>query len=154
MSSDEQRFSRQDLLAALEKGWKQHLQRLAELSEEEQARYTREQGFSRVQDILVHIFAWWEQTMQRSLRLSSGQPVPPADDMDEFNAKVVVQYQQWTRAAVEAKFAKTLSALEHFLIDLSETTLENERIHLWLRIEVIDHYEEHRLPNGPKLRET
>jgi hypothetical protein len=151
MSSEKQQFSRQDLLAALEKGWKHYLSRLEELSEEEQTRYAQKQGFSCIQDVLVHIFGWWERSMQRTSRLLNGDSVPRANDMDEFNAEVVAHYQQWTREAVEAKFATTLTAFEHFLMDLPETALENERIHLWLRIDAIDHYQDHRLPNAPAL---
>ena len=83
MPLEERRFSRQDLLDALEQGWKQYLPRLAALSEEEQAH-----------------------------------------------------------------FASTLLALEQLLLDLPETALEDERLHRWLRVETIDHYQEHRLP-GP-----
>ena len=161
MSSEEKRFNRQELIAALQKGWKHYLPCLAELSEEEQARYAREQGFSRVQDVLVHIFAWWERSMQRTAWLLSGPPLPPANDhplflqdMDEFNTDVVAQHKQWSRADVESKFATTLTGFEHFLRELPETALEHERIQLWMRIDAIDHYEDHRLPNGPTIRET
>ena len=153
MSSEKQQFSRQDLLTALEKGWKHYLSRLKELSEEEQARYAQEQGFARLQDVLIHIFGWWELSMQRSFQVLSGHSVPIADDMDEFNAEVVARSQEWTREAVEAKFASTLTVFEDFLRDLPETALENEHIHLWLRLDAIDHYEDHRLPNAPALQE-
>jgi hypothetical protein len=91
MSSEKQQFSRQDLLTALEKGWKHYLSGLNELAEEEQARYAQEQGFSCLQDVLVHIFGWWELSMQRSFQVLSGHSVPIADDMDEFNAEVVAR---------------------------------------------------------------
>jgi len=66
MSAPEQRFSRQDLLTALEQGWKQYLPRRAVLSEEEQTSYAHEQGYARVEDVLAHICARWERSMQRS----------------------------------------------------------------------------------------
>jgi hypothetical protein len=154
MSSEERRFSRQELLAALEKGWKQYLPHLAALSEEEQARYAQQQGYQRVEDVIAHIFAWWELSMARTREELDGRMVPLVDDMDEFNAKVVAQYQNWGRSAIEEKFATALAAFEPFLQDLPEEALENERIHLWLRIDAIDHYEDHRLPNGPAVREA
>jgi len=49
----------------------------------------------------------------------------------------------------EENFAATLAALERFLIDLPETTLEHERIQTWMRIDAIDHYKAHRPPDGP-----
>lgn len=158
MSSEDQRFSRQELLAVLEQGWKQYLPELAELSEEEQIRYAQEQGFDRVQDMLVHIFAWWERSMQRSIRLLYGPPTLDASahalfsqTIDEFNAEAMERYQQWNRAAVEAQFATTLAALEEFLLHLPESALEDERLQRWMRSEAIDHYRDHRLPNGPAL---
>ncbi len=160
MSVEERHFSRQDLLDALEQGWKQYLPRLAALSEDEQARYAEGQGYARVQDVLVHIFAWWERSIRRSRRLVSGPPVLmpeeeralfPDQTIDEFNAEVVVRHQSWTRAAVETHFVAALAALEQLLRDLPETALEDERLHRWLRVETIDHYQEHRLPNAPAV---
>lgn len=151
MLSENQQFSHQDLLTAVEQGWKHYLSRLDALSEEEQALYAQQQGFSRIQDVLVHILAWWERSMQRSVRIMSGQTVPRADDMDEFNAEVIKQYQNWTREAVEEKFTTTLTEFERFLRELPETALENERIQLWLRLDAVDHYENHRLPNASSL---
>ncbi|HEV2580174.1 MAG TPA: hypothetical protein VGT44_04915 [Ktedonobacteraceae bacterium] len=89
--------------------------------------------------------------MHRTREELEGHIVPLADDMDEFNAGVIAQYQNWTRSAIEEKFAATLATFERFLHDLPETALENERILLWLRIDAIDHYEDHRLPDAPHI---
>jgi chemotaxis regulatin CheY-phosphate phosphatase CheZ len=152
MAPENQQFSRQDLLAALEQGWKHYLTHLHELSEDEQVLYAQKQGFARIQDVLAHVVAWWERSMQRSFQIISGHAVPRTDDMDAFNAEVVEQYHQWSRETVEEKFITVLTTFERFLRDLPETAFENERIHLWLRIDAIDHYEDHRLPNAPKLQ--
>ncbi len=158
MPPEEQQYSRQDLLDALERGWKQYLPELAALSAAEQTRYAQEQGFARVQDVLVHIFAWWERSMQRSLRLLNGPPVIDASahalfaqTIDEFNAEAIARCQHWSRAAVEAHFAAALTTLEEFLHNLPESALEDERLQRWMRSEAIDHYRDHRLPNGPTL---
>jgi len=153
MVSENQQYSRRDLLTALEKGWKHYLFQLKELSEEEQERYAREQGFSRVQDVLVHIFVWWEHSMQRTPLVMSGHSVPPTD-VDAFNAEMVEYYKQWTREAVEEKFAAVLTTFEKFLIDMPEIALKNERIQVWLRIDAIEHYEDHHLPNAAMLQEV
>lgn len=151
MSPEEQRLSRADLLAALEKGWRHYLPKLRELSEEEQARYAREQGFARIEDVIAHIFGWWELSMQRTLQILSGHEVPMVNDMDEINAEIVERFKHWTRADIEERFTAALAAFEQFLIDLPEKALENNHIHLWLSIDAIDHYEAHRLPNRPQL---
>ena len=154
MASQEQRYSRQDLLAALEKGWKHYLSYLSALSPDEQARYAQAQGYARVEDVVAHIFAWWELSMQRTREVLGGKHVPIADDMDEFNASVVSQYQGWTLPTIEEKFASTLTTFERFLQDLPASALENDCIQLWLRLDAIDHYEDHRLPNAPSVREV
>ena len=146
MVSENRQYSRQDLLTTVEKGWKHFLPQLKKLSEEGQAQYAQEQGFSRVRDVLVHIFVWWEHSMQRTPLVMSGQLVPPTD-VDAFNVAMVEQYKQWTREAVEEKFAMVLTTFEQFLINVPETALENKRIQLWLRIDAINHYEDHCLPN-------
>jgi hypothetical protein len=154
MPSEEQRYTRQDLLTALEKGWKQYLPHMAALPPDEQARYAQEQGYARIEDVVAHILAWWELSMQHTREVLSGKYLPIANDMDDFNARVVVQYQGWTLTAIEEKFATTLTTFEHFLRDLPESAFENDRIQLWLRMESIDHYEDHRLCNAPSLHEA
>jgi hypothetical protein len=150
---EEKRYSRQALLTALEKGWKQYLQYLEALPQEEQARYAQAQGFPRAQDLLAHIFAWWEISMRRTREMLSGQEVPALNDMDEINAATLAKYRDWTRSAIENKFTETLATFERFLHNLPETALENERIHLWLRIDAIDHYDDHRLAGAPRISE-
>lgn len=152
--SSEQRFSRQELLAALGQDWKHYLPQITKLSEEEQTRFAQEQGYTRIQDLLVHIFTWWERSMQRTSWLLSNPPLPPAQahplfgkSIDEWNAEAIAHYHHWTQADVEAQFATTLEALERFLKDLPEAAFDQERIQVWMRIETMDHYEEHRLPN-------
>jgi len=88
--------------------------------------------------------------MQRSFMILSGQLVPRSD-VNAFNAEVVKGYQQWTREAIEEKFVTILTTFERFLKELPEIAFENERIQLWLRIDTVDHYEDHRLPNAPRL---
>ncbi len=150
MEAAQQHYNRQDLLDALQKGWKQYLPQLKKLSEEEQVQYAREQGFARVQDVLVHIFVWWERSMQRTPLIMSGQQVP-ATDVDAFNEEMVENYKHWTYKVAEEKFAEVLAAFEKFLIEVSEAALENERVQVWLRIDAIEHYEAHRLPDGVRL---
>ncbi len=155
MSPEDQQYSRQNLLDALAQGWKPYLEQLKALPEEEQERYAQQQGFAQVQDVLVHIAAWWELSMQRTTRVLTGPPeIRPEDhalfpeSMDAFNAQSIQRCQDWTRAAVEEKFAATLLTLERFLLDLPETALDDERIQRWMRSEAIDHYRDHRLLNA------
>src|ERR1700730_10772564 len=101
MSAEEPQYSRQELVAALERGWKQYLPQLNALSEDEQTRYAQQQGYARVQDVLAHIFSWWERSMQRAQIVLSGQPLPLGAEIDEFNAEVVARYQEWTHADIE-----------------------------------------------------
>ncbi|HZS78058.1 MAG TPA: ClbS/DfsB family four-helix bundle protein [Ktedonobacteraceae bacterium] len=154
MPTEKQQFSRQELLAALEYGWKHYLSWLKELSEEEQARYAQKQGFARLQDVIVHIFGWWDLTMFRIYRIMSGHTVAVENDMDKINAELVARYKDWTREAVEEKFVAILTVFEDVLKVLPVKAFEDERISLWLRIDAIDHYEDHRLPNAPTLQEA
>jgi hypothetical protein len=158
MSSEQRQFSRQQLLDALEQGWKQYLSRLAALPKEEQVQFAQRQGFPRVQDVLAHIIGWWELSMRRTVRVLTGPPViQPEDDvlfpesMDEFNAETITHYYHWTSAAVEEKFVATLVVLEQFLLNLPEMALEDERIQRWMRSEAMDHYQDHCLPKASNV---
>lgn len=154
MSLQQQSLSRQDLLIALEKGWKQFLPQMAALSAEEQELYTQQQGFARIEDVLVHTFAWWEYAMPRARDLLRGLQAPgPKDssDINRFNDEAIAHYQHWTRSAVEEQFTTTFTAFERFIQDLPEAAFEHPQVSFLLRIMVIEHYKAHRPPNGPEL---
>ncbi len=158
MSAPEHRYSRRDFLAALEQGWKHYLPRLRALPEGAQAQYAQTQGFARIEDVLAHIFAWWERSLERARRLLEHPAVIPpevhalfAQTIDEFNAASVARYQSWDRAAIEERFTATLKTLEDFLRQVPENELENEHLHRWMRAETIEHYHEHLLPGAHAL---
>ena len=44
-----------------------------------------------------------------------------------------------------------LKTLEDFLRGVPSIELENEHLHRWMRAETIDHYNEHLLPDAPRL---
>jgi hypothetical protein len=52
----------------------------------------------------------------------------------------------------EKRLSREELPLEHFIANLPETALANDRIYRWLLIDIIEHYESHRSPNGPRLR--
>ncbi len=158
MPAPERHYRRQEFLAALEQGWKHYLPRLRALPEEAQARYAQAQGFARVEDVLAHIFAWWDRSLQRSRALLEHPAVIPpevhalfAQSIDEFNAESLARYQSWDRAAIEAQFTATLQTLEGFLKEVPENELEDERLQRWMRAETFEHYNEHLLPDASTL---
>jgi hypothetical protein len=152
MPEDKQRLSREGLLAALDAGWGRLLFTLAQWPDEKQELYARQQGYPRVQDLLAHVCAWWEETLVVVPRIWYHHAPDYDYDIDLFNARAVTRFQPWTRAQVEAHFEKLRHALAELIRNLPAEAFNDDRIYAWLLNATVEHYEEHQPPRGPRLR--
>ena len=152
MSEGQKRWTRAELLDALEKIWGRYVSLLAQLTGAEQKHFAQRQGYNRPQDLLAHLAAWMEETVRVAPYLLRDER-PPHDYANdaEFNARAVEDCQTWTRAQVEAKFEKQRQAFVQLLASLPDEAIPIQRVYRWFSGTIIGHYEEHRLPNGPQI---
>jgi hypothetical protein len=127
--------------------WLTYPKRLRELSEDEQARFAQQQGYTRPQDLLAHLGAWMEETL-RVLPYLRRDEKPPRDykNDDEFNARAVQRLADRSRAEVEAWYDQQRLALRCLLEQLSEEDFRQPRVYRWLNGTIVGHYDEHPLP--------
>ena len=140
-------WTRAELVESLETTWQTYPIRLARLSDDEQARFCRQQGYARSQDLLAHLGAWMEETLRVMPYLRRDEK-PPRDYSgdDDFNARAVRRFADRSRGEVEAWYEQQRLALKQLVEQLSEADLSQPRVHRWLHGTIVDHYDEHALP--------
>jgi hypothetical protein len=124
-----------------------YLAGLALIPAEEQARWAQGQGYARVQDLLAHLLAWYDEAARLVPGMLRGERTPFGyESVDAFNAAAIERYRDHTRAQVEAEYVRARDAFDAMLAGLSPDAVENERAYRWLYATAVEHYEEHHLP--------
>ena len=133
-----------ELLDCLNSKWDEYLAQICSLSPQEQAAFAWRQGYPRLADLLAHFAAWWRTGMEvvRHHQEDSNYQ-HPAMDVDAFNARVIRNSRAQPEETVIAEFTAARRELIEFISALSEHDLANEKIARQLRIEIIEHLEEH-----------
>jgi len=135
------------LLDALQAGWGQYAAGFGRLSPAEQAAFLQRQGYSRFHDLLAHVCAWWEETLEVVTAILEASELPERHyDVDAFNAAAVAKCQDWKESDLLTHYENLLEALLYLVAELPEEALTNRRIAGWLHASVVEHLHEHRLP--------
>lgn len=123
------------------------LDAIAQMPAQQQEDWVRAQGYARVQDLLAHMVAWYDEAVRLVPRMLSGEKAPFGyKSVDAFNAVATERYRDHTRAQVEVEYVRARDAFDALLAGLSPEALEHERAYEWLYLTGVEHYEEHRLP--------
>src|SRR6266511_3426964 len=142
-----QQLTRAELLTGLRDGWGAFLPAIARLTEGQQAAFARLQGFPHVQDLLAHICAWWERTLEVVPAIAGGgTPARDCPDVDAFNERAVARYESCTRAQLESEFERLRGAVAGLIAGLPSGAIENTVVYPWLLDSAVEHYEAHRPP--------
>jgi hypothetical protein len=134
------------LLDALQTGWGQYVAGFERLSPAEQAAFLQRQGYSRFHDLLAHICAWWEETLEVVTAILEVRDLPERHyNVDAFNATAIAKFQDWKESDLLTHYENLREALLYLMAELPEEALTNRRIAGWLHASVIEHLDEHRL---------
>lgn len=141
------RWTREELIAELDTTWAQYPERLAALPLDAQLRFARRQGCPRPQDVVAHLGAWLAEAI-RVLPYLRRDERPPRDYANDaqFNARVLERFQAATPDEVQAWYEQQRADLKQQLIDLPPAAMQLTRLYRWLVGTLVDHYDEHRLP--------
>lgn len=145
-STTSTRLDVRGLLRTLDDGWQAYLPAVKALGMEELRAYLAEQGYERVRDLLAHVTAWSEETLGAVEVLRGGGEIQRYDDR-AFNAQAVARFSVYSTAEVERRFTLALAALSRLLAVLPEHALAQESVYDWLVTTIVEHFNEHRLPN-------
>lgn len=141
------KFTLREVIHALDGGWAVYIPRFLALSPQVQAQFLRQQGFDRFRDLLAHVIAWWEE----GHRVISGIIDDPtftwdAPDVDAFNAEAIQRFANMPEEELFDYFDRMRQVMLALVSELPEDALQNEDIANWLYADVIEHLQDHALP--------
>jgi len=141
-----ERITKQETLAVLADEWGNYAARFRRLSPEEQTVFLRKQGYQRLADLLTHVAAWWEVGLQSIERFKVDPQARQLEiDVDPFNAQAVAKVRNATDSEVIRNFEKMRCTFIDHVIALSEDDFQDERIVNQIRMELVNHFEEHKI---------
>ncbi len=140
-------LDRAGLLHALEADWGRYLAALQCLSPTQQAAFARLQGFPHLSDLLAHLCAWWERTLQVVAAMGGAAVPRPCTPHGVVGTEAETRYRGRTSAELEAEFERLRQALAELIGALPERVLADERVYAWLYESVVEHYTAHRPPS-------
>jgi hypothetical protein len=147
MAKQTKHWTRTELIEALDTTWQVYPVRLVLLSDDEQTRFTQQQGYARSQDLLAHLGAWMEETLRVMPYLQRDER-PPRDYTgdDDFNACAVQRFANRPRREVEGWYEQQRLALKQLVSQLPDEAWATKRVYRWLYGTIVEHYHEHSLP--------
>ena len=142
-------FTLRDVVQVLEEGWGEYVNQFNALSPEARASFLQKEGFASFHDLLAHVIGWWEE----GLWIITGILDDPSftwqeRDVDSFNRELVEKFRSWHDEDLLLHYENVREALLNLVADLPEDALTNKDIREWLEADVIEHLEEHRIPEA------
>ncbi len=141
------RFTLREVIHALDGGWAVYIPRFQALSPQAQAAFLQQQGFARFRDLIAHVIAWWEE----GHRVISGIIDDPSftwqlPDVDAFNAEAIARFANMPENELYDYFDRMRQVMLNLVSELPEDALQNADIADWLFLDVIEHLQDHALP--------
>ena len=137
-------ISRDRILETLERGWAGYVATFDEWSPEVKIEFLRRQGYDRFEDLLAHVIAWWRRGrgIVESLVVDSAYQAAEVD-VDSFNAQAIEAFSDQDGAAVRQAFEAERRKMVDLLTNLSDDSMQSEKIVGQLNMEIVGHMTEH-----------
>lgn len=134
-------------LDVLQNEWSEYVERFNRLDLEKQNEFLAEQGVESFHDLLAHIVGWWEE----GARIITGILETPDfkwtdHDVDHYNAMLRRKFETWSDDDLLEYFDIVRLTLIEMVAGLPEDAFLNGDIEDWLAADVVEHYDEHRVP--------
>ena len=141
-------LSRFLVMDLLKNEWATYIEDFKRLDDEKKKEFLAEQGFESFHALLGHIIGWWEE----GVRIITGILDSPAftwdgHDTDAFNAELTQKYSAWSDDDLFKHYEAVRKALLDLTADLPADAFLNKDIEGWLKDDVVEHYDEHPIPN-------
>jgi hypothetical protein len=139
-------ITREQILASLRTDWGTFVERFQRLAPEAQSIYLQQQGYARFADLLAHVSAWWQAGLAAiPAMLNNPAYTSPDQDVDQFNAQAIDRFHDLNESAVIAIFSGLRQQWIDLVNELPAEAFQDARIAWRLHIEIIGHFDEHRL---------
>ncbi len=145
------RLMRQDFLDVMDVTWARYVPTIIALTEEDQARYARAEGYNDIKELIAHLSLRLQQLLDVIPALAEGEAVTiPDEDANASHARAVESARDQTLEQVAADFNSLQDAVAGMLGDLPDTAFERAPTYDWLYRTLIEHYQAHEPPGEPQ----
>ena len=135
-----------DVLHALESGWGSYVEKIQQLTPQEQQKFIAQQGYKRLADLLGHVIAWWEVGFPAVKHLlEDPQWQSPNYEVDQFNAAAVQRFADWDDARVIELFERRRREWIELVGQIPESAWQIPGLRERIEIEIIGHFKEHQI---------
>ena len=139
-------ISREQLLTCLEEDWRNYPVRFLRLGAAAQKDFLQIQGYETFGGLLGHITAWWQEGVSSIQKIRREPDVKFADyDVDAFNARAVKKWAGINEGEGIQRFETQRKTMLELINTLADAELDLKRINERLFLEIIEHWEEHKL---------
>ena len=140
-------FTLRQVMQVLEEGWGEYIARFNALSPAEQKAFLEKEGFDNLHDLLAHIVGWWEEGLWIIIGIIEDPSFTWEErDTDTFNRELIEKFRSWSEQDLLLHYENVREALLDLVAELPEDALMNKDIREWLEADVIEHLEDHRIP--------
>ena len=137
-------------LEYIEQEWGTYVERFQRLPKDEQEKRMKVMGYERFRDMLAHILAWWDESMEIVRAIAEDRKFERKQyDFDAFNAEAVAKYKDWDETEFMSQFEKTCQKMGSDLKSMNEAVFENRRVQAWLHAVIYHHAREHLVSPSP-----
>ncbi|MGE5463150.1 MAG: ClbS/DfsB family four-helix bundle protein [Syntrophothermus sp.] len=135
------------LMDMLQNEWAEYGSSFELLKEERKQEFLSKQGYESFHDLLAHILGWWEAGMD-AIKGTMDNPAFTwtEPDTDPFNRELVKKYSSWSDKVLFDHYDRVRLALIDLIANLPDNAFQNRDIESWLAQDVVEHYDEHALP--------
>ena len=152
MAESHELQTRETLMEMLDTQWARYVPTIEALTEADQQRYAQQRGYASLKDLLAHITAWNQKTLEVVPILAQGERFNRDwKDDDDFNARAVERVRNQTFEQAKEDFENTRTALAGMIAELPVDAINNPEVYRWLYATVMTHYEEHEPPGDPQV---
>ncbi len=138
-------YSRSLFLQCLDE-WQSFPGKFRSLSPDDQAAYLRQQGYGSLQDVLVHLAAWWEEADGIIRDRIAGHTRPARSyDIDGFNAASIARFKETPEANVLDWYESQRQRLQATVAGLTDEWIQVPTVGDWLDAVILDHLKVHGL---------
>jgi len=126
--------------------WGELPAKFQQLSPDQQKHYLTCQGYQSFTDLLAHITAWWERGMLLIKQYQvDADFIAPAVDIDHFNALAVAEAGGKSGDEILKAFRKARQRFHDLVVELDTEKQSDPRIIRQIEMELIAHYQEHKI---------
>ena len=135
------------LIDLLQNEWMEYPEIFERLDQTKKNEFLTEHGYENFHALLSHIIGWWEDGLHLTRGILNNTNFTWTEpDTDQFNLELVEKYASWSDSDLLRHYDTVRLALIDLVASLPDDAFHNRDIERWLAEDVVEHYDEHALP--------